>query len=143
MNDLIKKPRKLNALKHGLLSQNGLLAPDELRPFNKLNRLLLAQLNPSSPIEIMLAEQIIWQYWRLRRFLKIENDVLIFAGSQKYPRDSQRDFIPILTDFLKENPSLELLSRYNTSILRSFYRALHEYQQLKKQTDSMDLKESE
>ncbi len=122
---------KLNAIKHGLLAKSVIVSPEESRPFNKLAKQLYAELDPQNVLENILAEQIILQYWRLRRFLKVENELLIFGGTPKYPRDAERDFIPILADFLKDNNSLELLTRYNSSILRSFYKAIHEYKTIK------------
>jgi hypothetical protein len=129
------KPQKLNSLKHGLLAKTVILQPEDQRPFNKLAKRLLLELDPQTSLEQMLAEQVIVSYWRLRRFVKLENDIFIYAGSPKWQLDNDKDFVTLFTDFVSRNPSFDLLSRYNASLSRGFYRALHEYQSLKGQSN--------
>ena|SRR3989344_4787173 len=129
--------KKFNAVKHGLLANQVILAPEDTRPFNKLVKRLLVELEPESALEILLAEQVIVQYWRLRRFLKLENDMFLFAGSPRWNLDQGKDFTSLFSEFVKYNPSFELLTRYNATILRSFYRSLHEYQNLRNQQNAL------
>lgn len=126
--------QKLNSLKHGLLAKTVILQPEDRRPFNKMAKHLLAELSPETTLELMLAEQVIVSYWRLRRFIKLENDIFEFAGSPKYHLQESMDFVQLFTDFASHNPSLDLLSRYNSTLSRGFYRSLHEYQNLKSQS---------
>lgn len=117
---------KYNAVKHGLLVKELVVRPNESRIFNKLARNLLEELQPKTITESILAEQVILNYWRLRRFMRLENDVLDFSGERKHSFDDPR-FIVSFVEFVKGNPALDLLSRYHSSISRSFYRALREY----------------
>lgn len=122
--------KKFNAMKHGLLSKQAVINPSESRPFNKLSRKLLAELHPESVLEMMLAEQIVMNYWRLIRYLKLENELFLYIGQSKYGF-GQADFINEFTSFVRKNPSFDVLTRYNGMILRSFYKSLHEYQSIK------------
>lgn len=130
MKQYIKQTSNSNAQKHGLLTKQLIITQEESRPFNKLSRRLMSELDPETALETLLAEQIIISYWRLRRFLKLENEMFLFAGKPTMSID-QRDFIELFTNFMKSNPSFDLLSRYNASILRSFYRSINEYKNLK------------
>ncbi len=126
-----KLPKKLNAVKHGLLSKQIIINPQESRPFNKLAKQLLAELQPTTAIEMIMAEQVILQYWRLQRFMKIENELFLYAGESKFSFGDAR-FVVAFAEFLDRNPSFDVLSRYNASILRGFYKALHEYRNIKR-----------
>ena len=129
-NNLAKSQGKFNALKHGLLAKQVILKPEDSRPFNKLFKRLMEELNPESALEVLLAEQVIVQYWRLRRFLKLENEMLLFSGEPTYTGDN-RNFAHHFNDFVRRNTVFDQLSRYSASVFKSFYRALHEYKNLK------------
>jgi hypothetical protein len=122
--------KKFNALKHGLLARQVVISPAENRPFNKIAKKLLAELQPESPLEMVMAEEVIINYWRLRRYLKLENELFMFINKPKYGLDS-RDFMDEFTLFVRKNPSFDVLLRYHTTIYRSFYRSLHEFKNLK------------
>lgn len=122
--------KKLNAIKHGLLAKQAVINPSESRPFNKLSRKLLAELQPQTTLEMMLAEQVVMNYWRLIRYLKLENELFLFIGQSKYSY-GQPHFIDEFTSFVRKNPSFDVLTRYNAIIIRSFYKSLHEYQNMK------------
>lgn len=68
---------KLNALKHGLLSQEvlvrGKLAGESRREFKQLLDQLYADLAPVGAVEVMLVDLIVTAYWRLRRVLRAES----------------------------------------------------------------------
>jgi hypothetical protein len=123
--------RKFNAIKHGLLSKQLVLEEGETRGFNKLARLIIQELDPQNALESIMAEQVVIQYWRLKRFLQLENELIFYAGKPKSNLDKDQDYISLFNDFLRRNDSLELVSRYNASILKSFYRAINEYKALK------------
>lgn len=121
---------RLNAVKHGLLSKQVILTSEDNRSFNKLAKQLLIELQPKNALEFLLFEQIVLNYWRLRRFLKLENEIFLFAGKETSTL-VHRDFVQLFTNFVRSNPSFDLLSRYNSSLLKAFYRSIHEYQNLK------------
>ena len=122
--------KKLNALKHGLMARHAVINPQESRPFNKLARGLLQELQPNSAIEFILAEQVILNYWRLRRYLKLENELFIFIGESKFGLRPV-NFMDEFTDFVRKNPSVEVVNRYGVMMFKQFYRSLHEYQNMK------------
>lgn len=121
---------KFNAIKHGLLAKNAIISQDESRPFNKIAKKLLLELQPETALEMILAEQVIVNYWRLRRYLKLENELFIFIGESKYGL-RQVNFMDEFTDFVRKNPSVDVLNRYNVTIFKQFYRSLHEYLNMK------------
>lgn len=127
---LIDKDKKFNALKHGLMARHAVTSPEESRPFNKLARRLLQELQPNSAMEFIMAEQVILNYWRLRRYLKLENELFIFIGEPKYGLRPV-SFIAEFTDFMRKNPSVDIINRYGITLFKQFYRSLHEYQNMK------------
>ena len=137
-----KQPRKLNAVKHGLLAKEVIIEQHEVRPFNKLMRRLLGELAPQTVLERILAEQLAINFWRLRRFLQLEGDIYLLAGSPKWNLDKGKSFAVLFSEFVKYNPSFDLLTRYNATILRSFYRSLHEYQELVDKRKTLPNKEN-
>jgi translation elongation factor EF-Ts len=123
-----QQPR-LNAVRHGFLSKEAVLENEKQREFNKLTRQLVAELAPQGILEKMVVEQIIVTYWRLKRFLKLENEVFLLSGKPTLSID-RRDPVAHFVDFVRRNPSFELLSRYNATLLRSFYRSVNELKNL-------------
>jgi hypothetical protein len=66
---------RLNALKHGLLSQELLLPGEDPATLKELSERLVAELRPEGELEILLVEEIIAAYWRLRRLRKVEASI--------------------------------------------------------------------
>src|SRR5215213_4516480 len=58
---------RLNALRHGLLSQEILLPGEDEEAFRDLGEHLRAELQPVGELENLLVDRIISAYWRLRR----------------------------------------------------------------------------
>ena len=80
---------------------------------------LRAQLAPLGELELLLADRIISTAWRLRRLVCIETIIFNTEG-------------PTLAYALRilGREKLSVLSRYEVSLERSLYRALHELQRL-------------
>ena len=66
----------LNAMKHGLRSQEVILPNEDEEAFHKLRDSLLGDFKPEGELENLLVEQVIAASWRLRRILNIETGVL-------------------------------------------------------------------
>ncbi len=111
--------KRFNAIKHGLLAKQVIINPAENRPFNKIAKKLITELQPESALEMVMAEEVIINYWRLRRYLKLENELFIFISKPKFGLDSG-DFMNEFTSFMRKNPSLDVLNRYNTTIFKQF-----------------------
>ena len=82
---------KLNALKHGLLSQEVLVrgkhACESRREFQKLAEQILADLDPVGAVECLLVDQIVTAYWRLRRVLRAEaGEIALNVDSGQWQR---------------------------------------------------------
>ena len=63
---------RLNALKHGLLSQEVLLPGEDEAALRELSERVSSELRPVGELEDLLAEQIIAAFWRLRRLRRVE-----------------------------------------------------------------------
>ena len=63
---------RLNALKHGLLSQEILLPGEDEEALRELGQNLRAELQPVGELESLLVDRIIASYWRLRRLGRVE-----------------------------------------------------------------------
>jgi hypothetical protein len=63
---------RLNAIKHGPLSEQGLLPGEDEDALRELSEHLSAELQPVGYLEDLLVERIIAAYWRLRRLGRVE-----------------------------------------------------------------------
>jgi len=115
-----------NAIKHGLLSREVLLAEEDRAAFRAFAAGLWEYLQPVGALECFLADRIVAATWRLRRVHVMETDFiercLGFSELQSlgtvFAQDSGEEGA-----FLK-------LSRYETAIERGLFRALHELERL-------------
>lgn len=133
---------RFNALKHGLLSNKVLIKGENRNNLIKLQKRIRADLKPASEIENILVDRIIANTWRLRRAMRIEKEMME-EGREK-PKDtffddglqidSEDDRKITLgkafsIDFANQNTYGKFI-RYETSIERGIYRALHELQRI-------------
>ena len=63
---------RLNALKHGLLSQEVLLPGEDGEALRELGERLRAELQPVGELENLLVDRIVSSYWRLSRLGRVE-----------------------------------------------------------------------
>jgi hypothetical protein len=163
---------RLNALKHGLLSQEILLPGEDEEALRELGQSLRAELQPVGELENLLVDRIISAYWRLRRLGRVEAGIFAWQRSEELAeraeREAQRYESYKVEDLVKyvdltiidekkheeahsrarrirseqEDETATLgrtfardadqanafskLSRYETAIERTLYRALHE-----------------
>lgn len=119
---------RLNALKHGILSDEVVLKGEKKRELEELGTKLRQELAPKGELEMLLVDRIVANIWRLKRTLKVESTLMSYqydeglndkwnnkAGDERYA------FKGMLVG--KDN---EVLQRYETTIERQIYRALHE-----------------
>ena len=125
-----------NSLKHGLLSRDVVLPDEDAKAFAQLANRLGDALDPVGELELVLADRIIGLVWRLGRLGKIE------AGILTDP-DFVSGTVPTLGDaFMRDSANanaLSKLSRYETSMERSLYKALHELQRLQAARQGKDV----
>jgi hypothetical protein len=113
----------LNGIKHGLLSREVTVHGESEADLVDFGKRLRAQLAPVGELELLLVDRIVPTAWRLRRagalkarlFNSKHNDETVLENV--FPWDSDGD-------------KLQLLSRYETTLERSLYKALHELQRL-------------
>jgi len=112
-----------NATKHGLLSRESLVKGESEADLVDFGKRLRAQLAPVGELELLLVDRIVSTAWRLRRLVSVET--MLFNNEQtpdcafnRYGRDK-----------------LGGLSRYEVTLERSFYKALHELQRLQAARD--------
>lgn len=126
-----KNKIRLNALKHGLLSKETCLEEEDRKALERLAEGFSISLEPNGELELILVDRIVAGVWRLRRSLKIERNVLerqepLSMNLDSDPDNSERTRI---RDMISDN-LFERLLRYETTIERGIYRALHELQRL-------------
>jgi hypothetical protein len=169
----------LNAVKHGLLSQEVLLPDEDGAAIEELGERVRAELQPVGELEGLLADRIVAAYWRLRRLGRVEAGIFAWehyeelieraqGEAQTYERNRLDDLLDprsasynritddqghqealsqaqemkakqdtdtamlgrtFIRDADKAN-AFSKLSRYETAIERSLYKALHELQRL-------------
>jgi hypothetical protein len=113
----------LNALQHGLLSRETVIQGESEAELVDLGKRLRRQLAPMGELELLLVDRIVSATWRLRRAIALETmlfetergDHSAYHGALAYKGDRDR---------------LQLLSRYELTLERSLYKALHELQRL-------------
>ena len=131
----------LNALRHGLTAQTAVLPNESPEEFQELLDAFLADYQPDGPTETLLVEQMAMASWRLRRMRALETGLFSLRMSQ-LPRDENAAALdPRSRAFAYDasgSRAIEGLSRYETRIERSFYRALHELERLRTASTSPD-----
>jgi hypothetical protein len=113
----------LNNMKHGILSREVLVRGESEADLVGFGKRLRAQLVPVGELELLLADRIVSNAWRLRRAAGIETALL----------NAKRGDKTVLEDVLSwssDQDRLQLISRYETALERSLYKALHELQRL-------------
>jgi hypothetical protein len=94
----------LNALKHGLLAQEVLTPGEDEAALMELAEGFVAELRPVGELEVRLAENIIADYWRLRRLRRVEAGIFSWqlygelqeraqSEAQSYERDPLKEIV--------------------------------------------------
>ena len=104
-----KAATRLNAVKHGLLSQQVLLPGEDAAALEELGERLRTELQPVGPLEDILAEQIIAAFWRLHRLRRVEAG--IFAW-ERYGELHERAQIEAKS--FKRDPLLDMIDKDTT-----------------------------
>lgn len=126
-----KAVARLNALKHGLLSQEILLTGENEEALAELEERLTTELQPQGELEIILVDRLASSLWRLRRALAVESANMEYEyqdrinDSYPFSKNKMQRQLLALRDMLASN-STEKILRYETAIERQIYKALHE-----------------
>jgi hypothetical protein len=72
-----------NAVKHGLSARQNIISSESQAEFELYRDQMLAELDPASPMESMLAERIVSLFWRLKRVGRIQNQAIDAMNADK------------------------------------------------------------
>src|SRR5215210_558428 len=75
---------RLNAVKHGLLSQDVLLPGEDEAALKELGERLRDELQPAGELESLIVERIIATHWRLRRLGRVETGLFAREFSEGF-----------------------------------------------------------
>ena len=107
-----------NAMKHGLLSRESLVKGENEADLVDFGKRLRSQLAPVGEIELLLVDRMVSTAWRLRRLVAVET--LLFNKEWELENAFSHS----------GREKMGVLSRYEVTLERSFYKALHELQRL-------------
>jgi hypothetical protein len=139
-----KAVARLNAVRHGLLSQEVLLPGEDEATLRELGERMRAELQPVGELESLLVEQIIAAVWRLHRLRRVEAGIFareFSGGSVRAAGSSATDTAALGLSFIRDANganAFSKLSRYEAAIERSLYKALHELQRLQAARHTQD-----
>ncbi len=140
-----------NAVRHGLLTRQDVISSESQADFDLYRRQLLAELDPVSPMESMLAERIVSLSWRLKRVCRIQNQTIDALNAPKTTSPLSKLTQSLLPKGLQPDPSesapelalgrlaiedfsdarvLDRLLMYERRIEHSLYKTLLELQRL-------------
>jgi hypothetical protein len=138
MSEAGKQAVRANAVSHGLTSHvHVVLEGEDQQFFDELRDSLLADYAPATTQETILVHQIAEHYWRLLRARNMETASLS-ASTQAFeiefnmPTEGQPGADPshIALAYSQHEKLFARLGRYETTIERSYYRAIRELQKL-------------
>jgi len=116
---------KYNALKHGLLSKEVLLKDENADDLTTLGKKLRTELAPETELELVLVDRITANTWRLRRVMQIEREMI----DEDKNNNSTLGSAFSSYDHTHYDTYGKLI-RYEASIERGIYKALHELQRI-------------
>lgn len=127
-----KAVSRYNAIKHGLLSKEVLLEGEDEKTLIEIGKNLRTELGPQTELELVLVDRITANVWRLRRVMKIEREMM---DDDRFTTDylgktTEKTLGEALSYDFANNDTYGKLIRYEASIERGIYKALHELQRL-------------
>ncbi len=135
------RPRSLNALQHGLSGQHVLLDADEIQLYARMGLDYMLSLKPVGALETGAAQLYFEDRWRLHRILSIEND--LFFIDPPNPDDSQPSARKSgverqVNAYREEARNIDLISRYETRLMRNSGRLMEEIRTLRAERAKAD-----
>lgn len=124
---------RLNALQHGLLCKEVLLRGEKQAALNELRAQLITKFQPQGALEEVLVERIVSSLWRLKRAIRVETQFIqaeINYCGLDFVVDEARSWNKVVTEQLGEGKGWLNLMRYETTIERQMYKAMHELERL-------------
>lgn len=125
-----KAVSKYNALKHGLLSKEVLLNGEDEAVLIEIGKKLRTELEPQTELELVLIDRITANVWRLRRVMQIEREMMDDDRDSDFSLGEKKTLGKAISNDFANYDTYGKLIRYETSIERGIYRALHELQRI-------------
>jgi hypothetical protein len=86
-----KAVARLNALRHGLLSQEVLLPGEDEALLREFSERVRDELQPVGELESLLVDRIIAAYWRLRRLGRVEAGIFVWEHYEELVERAQEE----------------------------------------------------
>lgn len=125
-----KAVSRFNAIKHGILSKEVLLEGEDEATLIEVGKKLRLELDPQTELELILVDRITANVWRLRRVMQIEREMMIDDKDTDIGFMSEKTLGRAISGDFANYDTYGKLIRYETSIERGIYKALHELQRL-------------
>jgi hypothetical protein len=128
-----KAVSRYNAIKHGILCQDILIKGENEDELIELGKKMRSELTPETEIELLLVDRIVANAWRLKRALKGEKEMIecqMKDDDSFSLSPSKNDFGTSLVRDFVNHETHNKFARYETSIEKGIYKALHELQRL-------------
>jgi len=121
-----------NALTHGLRSERIIAPGEDADEFDQFAAAMIAQLAPASPLERVFAERVVQAAWRLRRAIRLEQEIITadYQRGREFSYAGPYSLGKGMSDWLAQTDKYGRLCRYESHIERAMYKALHELQRL-------------
>jgi hypothetical protein len=125
-----KTVARLNAVTHGLLTKEALLAGEDGSLLMSLTERYMAELKPETEMEVLLVERIVSSIWRLKRVLRVEKNYSNAHLTSGKASIADWTGIAACTDI--GVASWQSMNRYETTIERQMYKAMHELERIQR-----------
>ena len=129
-----KQRTSLNALKHGFRAKDPLIPGENPDHYYRHSAELEQELQPATPLEETLVDQIVDITWRLKRFARIEAAVIneLYDSTAEQPENQDKDGDQLLGKSLAHSNALNRLSRYEAQLARRYQNTMKELRELRK-----------
>jgi hypothetical protein len=124
-----------NATKFGVFAKRTLLESEDPEEFEDLRSRILGELQPQTPVQACLAEEIVGHFWRLRRAHMAEKQVIDCYAIAMNDKDQGIGFA-IITD-AHEQKVLAALANAEDRLHGRLRRLLKDYRQMQREDAEM------
>jgi len=124
-----KAVSRYNAIKHGILCEEILMQGEDEKSLIEIGKKMRAELKPETEMELLLVDRIIANIWRLKRALRGEKEMIECDMKDSF-NSTDKTFGEALSYDFANYDSYGKFTRYETTLERGIYKALHELQRL-------------
>ena len=123
-----------NAIKHGFRAKEPLIPGEDPDHYYRHSAEIEHELQPATPLEETLVDQIVDITWRLKRFARIEAAVVneLYDSAAEQPENQDKDGEQLLGRALADSHALNRLSRYEAQLSRRYQSTMKELRELRK-----------